>query len=92
MTKTTQKKAGRKIVDAAPEHDDVTDRINGTVDQRQDAAQRAEACSHELDEVLRKHRCRIVPVLNPTMRMVGDGKEPASEGIVSCTYGVAPNT
>jgi len=67
-------------------------RIEGTPDQRQDAAQRAEACSHALDEVLTRFRCRIVPVLNPTLKMVGGSpNEPSSEGIISCTYGVAPS-
>jgi len=45
---------------------------------------RAKACSVEVDEVLAKHRCRIVPVLEPDQ--VGSG--PLTRMMVSTTYGV----
>lgn len=64
--------------------------ITGTQDQRAEAQQRAAECSQELDAVLRRFRCRIIPILNPVKLVGGEPGQPASEGIISCSYGVAP--
>ena len=81
--------AAKSVVSKPPEPDEPP--IEGTPDQRREATSRAEKCSHAVDEVLTRFRCRIVPVLNPTIEMIGGGPtEPANKGVVSCTYGVAP--
>lgn len=61
------------------------------VEDRQAAAKRAEECNDALNVVLLKFRCHIVPYLNSQLEMIGAGHEPGRKGIVSCTYGVAPN-
>ena len=79
--------AARSVVETPP----TEAAIDGTQDQRADAAQRAELCSRALDEVLQRFRCRIVPVLNQTLEMIGGSPtEPSNKGVVTCTYGVAP--
>lgn len=75
----------------SPIEPDAEPRVQGTQDQRADASRRAQECSHALDEVLNRFRCRVVPVLNPLKLVGGDQPgQPSSEGIISCTYGVVP--
>ena len=56
-----------------------------TADQ---ARARAQQCYQEMDAVLRRHHCRLVPQLHPELEPVGrDG----SSGIVRASFGVIPD-
>jgi hypothetical protein len=56
-------------------------------DARAEAAQRAASCGRELAEVLKKHRCRIVPYLLPLEPVGHEG----SRALVQASYGVIPD-
>jgi len=54
----------------APE--DVTDLVDAPQNDRDDAQARAGACAAEISEILEKHRCRIMPRIDPaTIEPVG---------------------
>lgn len=55
-------------------------------EQRVEAAQRAERCGRELETVLAKHRCRILPFLQPLEAIGADG----SKAVVSASFGIIP--
>lgn len=50
------------------------------------AKARARECSNEIQGVLAKHRCQIVPML--TSEPVGHG--PATRALIGATYGILP--
>jgi len=56
-------------------------------DDRPEAAQRAEACGREIEAVLAKHRCRILPFLQPLEAIGADG----SRAVVSASFGIIPD-
>ena len=96
--KTPHKNAAQKALAAAaksvatkPVDEEPESRIQGTNDQRADAAERVRLCSEALQSALEQYRCKIVPVLNPQLELVGGSPtEPSNRGMVSCTYGIAP--
>lgn len=52
--------------------DEVTDLVDAPQPERDDAQQRAHECTQKIAEVLAKHRCRIMPHINPdTIEPVG---------------------
>jgi len=53
---------------------------------RELARARAEECGRELETVLAKHRCRIVPFLNAPEPVGNDG----SKAIISASFGIFP--
>ena len=55
-------------------------------DPRELARERARECGAELEAVLAKHRCRIVPFLNSPEPVGNDG----SKAIVSASFGIFP--
>lgn len=53
----------------------------------QQAHARAQTCHRELQDVLDRHRCRLVPML--TSEPVGSG--PGARALVGATYGILPD-
>ena len=53
---------------------------------RAEAKERAEQCSREIQDVLGKYQCRIVPML--TSEPVGSG--PGAKALMGATYGILP--
>lgn len=58
-----------------------------TDDAKAAAKARAEECFAEIEGVLKKHRCRIVPFLVPSTELDGD---PIGEISIRAVYGVLP--
>lgn len=56
-------------------------------DPRAEAAQRAELCGREVETVLAKHRCRILPFLQPPEAIGADG----SKAVISASFGIIPD-
>ena len=78
MTATTEKiKKEWQVEEEQPE----------VVDPRQAAKARAQMCSDEIQAILAKYDCAIMPML--TTEPVGTG--PGTRLLVGSTYGVLPN-
>lgn len=56
-------------------------------DPREEARKRAETCGKEIEAVLRKHRCRIVPFLTTPEPVGTDG----SKIMLGASFGIYPN-
>jgi hypothetical protein len=61
--------------------------VKPAADPRAEAAQRAELCGREVETVLAKHRCRILPFLQPLEAIGADG----SKAVVSASFGIIPD-
>lgn len=76
--------------DSPPNTDgaEVTALVNAPPDARQDARARAEACTREINAALLRHRCRIMPRIDPA------GIEPVGVAgdkiIIAATFWIAP--
>lgn len=58
--------AGERSEYAKDQLDDQVDElVQGTTSERDQALERAQACSNDLQKILAKHRCRIMPRLDP---------------------------
>jgi len=77
--KRRTKKATPTPEDQAPEL------IDGTDEQRADAACRAKECGQEIAEALAKYGCNIVPILNS--ELVGQSGQKV---LIWATYSVIP--
>jgi len=62
-------------------------RIQGTPDQRTEAAHRAQACTAKINAALTEFRCRLVPVIDPPEPV---GTEPVRRIIITASYGIMP--
>ncbi len=58
-----------------------------TEDEKTAAKERASECFDEIQAVLAKHKCRIVPFLVPSTEMASD---PVGEISIRAVYGVLP--
>lgn len=71
-----------------PAAQEVTQLVNAPQDVRQAALARAAACTQEITAVLMKHRCRIMPRIDPanieTVGLAGD------KVIIAATFWIAP--
>lgn len=61
--------------------------IEGTPDERIDASERAGLCGREIEAVLAKHNCRIVPYLKPVETIGTEG----AKAIISAGFGIIPD-
>ena len=72
----------------APAEDEVTELVDGTPETRDDALARANACHDEVAEVLAKHRCRILPHIDPSsIEPVGVAGDKVQ---ITATFWIAP--
>jgi hypothetical protein len=68
--------------------DEVTELVDAPKDARQEAQARAHECAAEVQEVLAKHRCRIMPRIDPeTIEPVGLAGNKIQ---IESTYWIAP--
>ena len=68
--------------------EEITDLVEADQAARDEAAERAQKCGQELAVVLNKHRCRIMPRIDPNaiepVGMAGDKVQ------ITATYWIAP--
>lgn len=71
-----------------PDQVEITDLVDADKAARQDARARAEACTKEVNAALLRHRCRIMPRIDPAnIEPVGVAGDKI---IVAATFWVAP--
>lgn len=58
-----------------------------TTEQHDAARERAHACGQEVAEVLRKHRCRILPYITQPEWVGQDG----AKALIQASYGIMPD-
>jgi len=68
--------------------EEITDLVEADEAQRKDAAERARSCAIQVEEVLARHNCRILPRIDPSMvepvGLAGDRVQ------ITATYWIAP--
>lgn len=68
--------------------EDITALEDAPRSEREDAAERAAQCASEIDAALRRHRCRIIPQLDPAnVEPVGVAGNKVQ---LTATYGIFP--
>jgi len=68
--------------------DDVTELVDADRASRDDARARASACSAEIHAALQRHRCRILPRIDPAnIEFVGAAGDKV---MIAATYWIAP--
>ena len=73
---------------ATPDTSDVEGLVNADHDARKYAMKRADLCSREINEALVKHRCRIMPRIDPAhVEHVGVGGDKV---MITATFWIAP--
>ena len=60
---------------------------NKTEQARQEARERAQTCGQEIAEVLRKHKCRILPFIAQPEWIGDDG----AKALIQASYGIVPD-
>lgn len=61
--------------------------VEGTADERAAASHRAALAGQEIQQVLAKHSCRLVPYLKPVEAIGTDG----AKAIIEAAFGIIPD-